>query len=112
MRFEVDGREIWDRSRATSQMFCGQILLLENIVRQPSGVHDTGYDEVHIDPVMLRAFLGAVFAYLDSSGSWPLRAMVRGVVQVALFLDSRANGGQLAIPGQFQDITDGLDMIN
>ncbi|WP_225991914.1 DUF6086 family protein [Actinomadura montaniterrae] len=112
MRFEVDGREIWDRGLRTSQMFCGQILLLEKLVRQPSGVHDTGYDEVHIDPVKLRAFLQTVFEYLGKSGSQPLRAMVRGVIQVALFLDRRASGDWLTLPDSFQDITDGLELIN
>ncbi|MEU5948798.1 DUF6086 family protein [Micromonospora sp. NPDC047465] len=111
MIFKVNGREIWDRGLRTSQMFCGQVLLLEKLVDTPSGIYDTGKDEVQVDPAALRAFLRAVFAYLDRSGSWPLRAMVRGVVQVGLFLDYRASGDWLAVPDRFQDITDGLDRI-
>ncbi|WP_141725257.1 DUF6086 family protein [Micromonospora pallida] len=111
MLFTVDGREIWDRGLRTSQMFCGQVLLLEKLVETPSGIDDTGQDEVQVDPVALRAFLRAVFAYLDRSGSWPLRAMVRGVVQAGLFLDYRTNGDWLTVPDRFQDFAEGLDRI-
>ncbi|QUQ62707.1 hypothetical protein [Kutzneria sp. CA-103260] len=42
----------------TSQVFCGQIALLEkHSTKQPSGVPDTGWDEVRIDPPVLREFL-------------------------------------------------------
>ncbi|MEH1013692.1 DUF6086 family protein [Micromonospora sp. CPCC 206060] len=111
MIFTVAGEEIWDRSLNTGQMFCGQILLVEKLVGAPSGVHDTGWSEVEIDPPVLRAFLHAVFAYLDSSGSYPLRAMLRGVIHVALFLDARASGERLPVPERFSYLTEGLDLI-
>jgi hypothetical protein len=63
------------------------------------------------DPAALRAFLHAVFAYLDHSHSVPLRAMLRGVIQVAVFLDSRTNGDELAAPERFRNLTNDLHKI-
>ncbi|MEU4569622.1 DUF6086 family protein [Micromonospora sp. NPDC023956] len=63
MLFKVGSRETWDRGLPTSPMFCGQVLLLEELVETPSGIYDTGQDEVQVDPEALRVFLRAVFTY-------------------------------------------------
>ncbi|GAA4604311.1 hypothetical protein BJY16_004950 [Actinoplanes octamycinicus] len=106
------GPEIWDRSWNTSFMFCAQIAALAEMLKLPSGVHDTGMDEVYIDPPVLRAFLAATFDYLSRSGSLPLRRMLIGVVQTALFLDARATGTPFPIPPGFDDIEQDLDDIS
>jgi hypothetical protein len=49
-----------------------------------------------------------VVAYLGRSGSLPLRRMLTGVLQVALFLDARASGAALTLPAGFEDVTAGL----
>ncbi|GLY63645.1 DUF6086 family protein [Amycolatopsis taiwanensis] len=67
MLFTVDGQEVWDRGLATSQVFYGQIALLEKyVVGQPSGLYDTGCDEVQVAPAVFREFLRAAFVCLDS----------------------------------------------
>jgi hypothetical protein len=108
----TEGPEIWDRSQNTSYMFCEQIASLEKMLNTPSGVSDTGVDVVYINPPVLRAFVLAAFDYLSRSGSLPLRRMVAGVLQVALFLDARANGEPVPIPPGFDDIKEGLDDIS
>ncbi|GAA3438918.1 DUF6086 family protein [Kutzneria kofuensis] len=112
--FTVDGREVWSKAQGTSQMFCGQIALLEKyVIQQPSGVVDTGWDEVRIDPPVLRDFLLAAFHHLrEVNGSWHMHAMVRGVLQVALELDERASGERLTLPDWFKDITDAPHVCN
>jgi hypothetical protein len=99
---------IWDRSQNTSFMFCAQIASLEQMLKTPSGVAAPGYDEVYIDPPVFRAFLLAAFDFLRRSGSLPLRRMMIGVLQTALFLDARASGEPLPIPPRFADIEQGL----
>ncbi|WP_203831564.1 DUF6086 family protein [Actinoplanes palleronii] len=103
--------EIWDRSQKTSFMFCAQIASLEEMLKTPSGVDAPGNDEVYIDPPVFRAFILAAFDYLRHSGSLPLRRMLVGVLQTALFLDARASGEALPIPPGFNDIEEGLEDI-
>jgi len=111
MTYTVGDREVWHHSQAPSLMFCGQIPLMERLVDRPTGFVDTGWDEVRIDPSELRAFLPTVFEYLRLSGSLPLRAMVRGFVLVALFLDHQASGDWYPVPPGFDDITAELHLI-
>jgi hypothetical protein len=111
MIYEVDGKEIWSHSLRPSQMFCGQITLLETLIGAASGVRAPGDDFVYIDPTVLRSFLRATFAYLDRSGSLPMRAMVTGVLQVALALDARASGDWLELPKSFDDIAQGTRAV-
>jgi hypothetical protein len=108
----TEGPEIWDRNQNTSYMFCEQIASLEKMLKTPSGVCDTGVDVVYINPPVLRAFILAAFDFLSGNGSLPLQRMVAGVLQVALFLDARANGEPVYIPRGFEDIEEGLDDIS
>lgn len=105
------GPEIWDRSQDTSYMFCEQIASLERMLETPSGVCDTGVDVVYVNPPVLRAFLLAAFDFLSRSHSVPLRRMLTGVLQVAVFLDARASGAPLRIPPGFEDVAAGLEEI-
>ncbi|MFI1993042.1 DUF6086 family protein [Actinoplanes sp. NPDC020271] len=107
-----EGPQIWDRSQNTSFMFCEQIASLEKMLKTPSGVCDTGVDVVYVNPPVLRAFILAVFDFLNRSGSWELRVMITGVLRVALFLDSRAHGERIPIPAGFDDVEEGLDDIS
>ncbi|GID97025.1 hypothetical protein Adi01nite_64370 [Amorphoplanes digitatis] len=111
MLYTVDGWEVWDRGQATSLMFGDLIPAVERLVKQPSGFTNTGWDEIQIDPEKVRAFLAATFRYLSHSGSAPLRLMVRGFLQVALFLDYRASGEWYPVPEGFEDITEDLHLI-
>ena len=91
--YTVNGEEVGWKGLRTSQLFVGQIALLEKSVPQPSGVFDTGWDEIQIDPPVFRAFLLAVLDHLRRfNGSWEFHAMVRGMLQVALELDEKVNG--------------------
>ncbi|MEV4702116.1 DUF6086 family protein [Actinoplanes sp. NPDC049316] len=102
---------IWERGQDTSAMFCAQITALEKLLGKPSGVRDTGMDEVYVDPQALRAFLMAAFDFLRRSGSLPLRRMLIGVLQTALFLNARAGGEPLPVPPGCEDIRQGLEDI-
>ncbi|MFC3992395.1 DUF6086 family protein [Actinoplanes siamensis] len=107
-----DQPTLWERGQHTSFMFCAQLAAVEQMLRMPSGVVDTGMDEVYVDPPVLRAFIVAMFDFLGHNGSIPLRRMLAGVLQTALFVDARASGGPLPIPPGFEDVEEGLDDIS
>ncbi len=98
---------IWEGGHGTSVVFCGQIMAWEKYVRMSSGVVDTGMDEVFIDPPVFRAFLAESLKRLAQDG-YLVRRMMRGVVQLALFLDERANGEPLPLPPGFGVVLEGL----
>lgn len=106
--YTVDGEEVWSTALGTSQVFVRQIALLADfVVKRPSGLYDTGHDEIEVDPPVFRDFLLATLGHLhEVNGSWRLHAMARGVLQVALELDERASGERLVLPDWFRDITD------
>lgn len=90
--FKVGDRVLWNPTTRVAQLFyrTGEVMVL--VAERPLGIHDTGYDDYHVDPTRFPAFVDALAVrYLNVSHPI-LTALVEGFLPTALALLSRAGG--------------------
>lgn len=101
--FYCDGKEVWNPPHDVGKIFVGQIGVVEKNYGLCSGFTANLADEVEINKVEVRLFLGALCEILRKTGSSCLIGLIQGVFSVVAGLNGKIGNGD-SIAEQFPEL--------
>lgn len=90
--------EIWSPSLTVGGLYYGQILLIEKILNETSGVTLPFDDELEIDSKNFEQFINNCLKFLQNTNNYSLISLFSGCVEVSIYLNYLAQGKWIEVP--------------
>ncbi len=93
-----EDREVWSPSLTVGNLYFEQIISMEKIVGEVSGVTNSFDDELEVDGKEFEKFISASLNFLQNTNNPALIAMLSGCLEVSLYLNFSITGNWLETP--------------